>query len=164
MIALLLVVGLLGMNVPKREWIRVSSWWIAAFLVVFIGMLIATSFGVRPESEMPPFGEWWEILIFYLLAFGEPLGMGREYAGAPLALGILLIPFGAAAYYALGGGAFRLAQFPYLSVWSGVSLLSIHHIEGIILGFFYGVVAFRTADLFRMIFERYCKSLEDVVE
>ena len=164
LIALLIAAGLFGMNVPKREWMRVSSWWTAAFLVVFIGMLIATAFGVRPESEIPPFGEWWEILIFYLLAFGEPFSRGREYAAAPLALGILLIPFGVVSYYALGGGAFRMAQFPYLSVWSGVSLLAIHHIEGIILGFFYGMVAFRTVDFFRIIFERYCKPLGDVVE
>lgn len=164
LIALILVVGLFGMKVPKREWMRVSGWWMAAFLIVFIGMLIATIFGVRPESEPPPLGEWWEILIFYFFAFSEPLGMGQEYAGAPLALGILLIPFGAAAYYTLGGGAFRLAQFPYLSVWSGVSLFSIHHIEGIILGLFYGVVAFRTVGLSRMIFERYCKPLGDVVK
>ncbi len=145
-LALLLLLGavsLLALKVPKEELQRISGWWLAAFLAVFIAMLIATLPGVRLQSELPSVGGWADILIFYLLAIAEPLSLGKDYRAAPLALGILLIPFGLAAYLALGQGAFAMAEYPYLSVWAGVDVSAFHHIEGIILCLYYGVGALR---------------------
>lgn len=164
LLLLLIAVGVFGMNVQKSELMRVLRWWSAAFLAVFLAMLAATLPGVRPADGLPYIGEWWELLIFYLLVFLEPMSLGKDYAGAPLALGILLIPFGAAAYYALGSGAFEMAQYPYLSVWSGVAILSVHHIEGIILGFYYGTVAFRSVAFFGVISKKDCIAEENMVK
>ena len=164
LIALLWAIGIFGMNVPEHELARVAGWWNKAFLILFLFMLIATLFGARSVNRVLLLGEWWELLVFYLLAFLEPFSMGNEYAAAPMSLAFLLLPFGAAAYFALGEGAFAMAQFPYLSVWSGVSIFSIHHIEGILLGFYYGLTAFRCVKFCSLMHKRYCKPLEDVVE
>ncbi|MBR6794234.1 MAG: hypothetical protein IKM48_07785 [Clostridia bacterium] len=142
---LLFAVSLMAVNVPKEELQRISGWWLAAFLAVFAAMLIATAFGLHRSNDLPTVGKWYDILAFYLLAFLEPLGMGKEYRAAPLALGIVLIPFASAAYLALGSGAFESAEYPYLSVWAGVSVSSFHHIEGIILCLYYGVGILRMA-------------------
>lgn len=145
LLLLLVAVSLMAVNTPKEELQRISGWWLTAFLGVFAAMLIATAFGLRWSNSLPAVGKWYDILIFYLLAFLEPLGMGKEYRAAPLALGIALIPFAMAAYLALGGGAFAAAEYPYLSVWAGVSVSAFHHIEGIILCLYYGVGVLRMA-------------------
>ena len=145
LLLLLAAVSLAALKVSKEELQRISGWWLAVFLAVFIVMLIATLPGVRLQKELPAIGSWLDIFIFYLLAFAEPLSMGKDYRAAPLALGILLIPFGLAAYLALGNGAFTLAEYPYLSVWAGVAVSAFHHIEGIILCLYYGAGALRLA-------------------
>ena len=142
---LLVAVSLLAMKVQKEELHRISGWWMVAFLAVFIAMLIATLPGIRLQRDLPAVGNVADILIFYLLAFAEPLALGRSYRAAPLALGILLIPFGMASFLAMGGGAFSMAEYPYLSVWAGVAVSSFHHIEGIILCLYYGAGALRLA-------------------
>ncbi len=145
LLLLLAAVSLMAFKVPKEELHRISGWWMAAFLAVFIAMLIATLPGVRLQNGLPAIGNWVDILIFYLLAFAEPLSLGKAYRAAPLALGMLLIPFALAAYLALGNGAFSMAEYPYLSVWAGVAVSSFHHIEGIILCLYYGTGALRLA-------------------
>lgn len=164
LILLLLAVGLFGMHTSKKELMRVLRWWSVAFFILFLGMLFATLPGIRLEKSFPSIGSWWELLIFYLLVFAEPMSLGKDYAAAPFALGLLLIPFGAASYYALGDGAFHMAQYPYLSVWSGVSFFSIHHTEGIILGFYYGTVAFRCVEFLGSFPKKSCKAQGDVVK
>lgn len=159
---LLPAVALLAVKCPKEELARVSGWWMIAFLLIFIAMLIATLPGVRMRSGLPELGSWWEILIFYLLAFLEPLSLGKEYRAAPLALGLLLVPFGLAAYLALGGGAFSMAEYPYLSVWAGVSISAFHHTEGIILCFYYGAGALRLAHFFTEFRKNRCNRYKTV--
>ena len=126
-------------------------------------MIIATLPGIRWADKMPSCGSWRDILFFYLLAFAEPFSLGREYRASPIILGVLLIPFGLAAYLALGDGAFEIAQFPYLSVWSGVAVSAFHHLEGIILCFYYGTAAFRMAHFFAKIKRIRCIHLEDMI-
>ncbi|MBQ7936496.1 MAG: hypothetical protein IJ333_09185 [Clostridia bacterium] len=148
LLALTLAIGFIGLQIHTYELERISGWWMTAFLIVFIGMLLATLPGIRWRQQLPPMGDWKDILIFYLLAFSEPFSLGKDYRCAPLALGGLLVPFGIAAYLALGNGAFAMAEYPYLSVWSGVSISAFHHIEGIILSLYYGMGALRAAHFF----------------
>ena len=158
LLCLIPAVALLALNVPKAELERISGWWLFAFLLAFIVMLVATLPGVRWTVEMPPIGKWSDLLIFYLLVFLEPLGMGKDYRAAPLALGILLLPFGLAAYLALGAGAFTWAEYPYLSVWAGVAVSAFHHTEGIILCLYYGVGTLRLAHFLQSAGGLYCKA------
>ena len=144
LILLALAVGFVGIHASVYEVERVSGWWMVLFLLIFIAMLLGACGGIRMRSELPPVGSWKDILIFYLLAFAEPLSLGKSYRSAPFALGILLSLFGAVSYFALGRGAFILAEYPYLSVWSGVSLSAFHHTEGLILSLFYGIGVLRT--------------------
>lgn len=141
----LLAVVLLAVRVPCKEWARISGWWMILFLLVFFVMFVATLPGMRWRRELPSCGEWWEILIFYLLAFLEPLALGKKYRASPLALGILLVPFGLASVLAMGVGAFEQAEYAYLSVWTGVSIFSLHHLEGILLCLYYGAGTLRIA-------------------
>ncbi len=141
----LLVVALLAVKLPGGEWARISGWWLTLFLLVFAVMFIATLPGIRIRDQLPSCGNWGNILVFYFLAFLEPLALGKEYRASPLALGILLVPFGLAAVWALGVGAFEQAQYAYLSVWTGVSIFSLHHLEGILLCLYYGAGALRVA-------------------
>ncbi len=145
LICLLAAVGVGAIGISKTELSRISGWWIIGFIAVYVLMFIATLPGISLRVSLPKLSGWWDVLILYLLAFMEPFGMGREYRGAPIILGILLIPFGVAAYLALGAGAFSMAEYPYLSVWSGVAVSAFHHLEGIILCFYYGLSAFRIA-------------------
>lgn len=139
LLCLAIGIGLIGVHISADEVERISAWWMWLFLLVFIGMLLGALAGMRVRSELPSLGEWRDILVFYLLAFADPLSLGKSYRAAPLALGILLVPFGIVSYLALGKGAFSMAEFPYLSVWSGVSVSAFHHTEGIILGLLYGI-------------------------
>ena len=148
LICLTIALGLLGVHTKDTELERVLSWWLAVFLIVFTVMTLAMFSGIERTSSLPSMGNWRDILIFYGLALLEPLCLGKDYLCAPLALGIVLIPFSVLAYYTLGGGAFLMAQYPYLSVWRGVSVSAFHHIEGAILCFYYGIGAFRTAYFF----------------
>lgn len=145
LLCLIPAVAFLALNVPKAELERISGWWLFAFLFAFILMLLATLPGIRWTAEIPAVGRWSDLLIFYLLVFLEPLGMGKDYRAAPLALGILLLPFSIASYLALGAGAFAWAEYPYLSVWAGVAVSAFHHTEGIILCLYYGVGGLRLA-------------------
>lgn len=163
LLCLLPAVALLAVCAPKKELERISGWWMSAFLIVFVAMLIATLPGIRWQGTMPDFGGWTDILIFYLLALLEPLSLGKEYRSAPLALGILLIPFGLAAFLALGQGAFEMAEYPYLSVWAGVAVSAFHHTEGIILCFYYGVGALRLAHFFVEFGKKHCKERDFIV-
>ncbi len=148
LVCLSISAGLLGLQVPAGELERVSGWWLTGFLLVFAAMTVATVPGAQIERPLPAVGNWSDILIFYLLVFIEPMCLGKNYRCAPLALGILLVPFSLFAYFALGDGAFALAEYPYLSVWSGVSVSAFHHIEGIILCFYYGIGGLRAAHFF----------------
>lgn len=141
----LLAVAFTAARMPCKEWARISGWWMTLFLVVFAVMFIATLPGVRGRGGLPSCGNWGDILVFYLLAFAEPLALGREYRASPLALGILLVPFGLASVLALGIGAFERAEYAYLSVWTGVSIFSLHHLEGILLCLYYGAGTLRVA-------------------
>lgn len=163
LLCLLLAAGLLAVDLPKRELARISGWWAAAFLVIFAAMFLATLPGIRMRDTLPSAGGWVDILIFYLLALAEPFSLGKEYRGAPLLLGILLVPFGLAAFLAMGGGAFALAEYPYLSVWSGVAVFSFHHTEGIILGLYYGMIALRMAHFFVEFQKFHCKQARPVI-
>ncbi len=163
LLCLLPAVAIFAVSAPKEEVERVSGWWMTAFLVVFIVMLIATLPGMRWQRSLPAVGSWADILIFYLLALIEPLSLGKDYRAAPLALGVLLIPFGFAAFLALGDGAFAMAEYPYLSVWSGVAISAFHHIEGIILCLYYGVGAFRLAHFFIEFGENRCNERKFIV-
>ncbi len=145
LLCLIPAVALLAVSAPKKELERISGWWMTAFLIIFIAMLIATLPGIRLREGLPSLGRWSDILIFYLLAFLEPMSLGKDYRAAPLALGILLMPFSLAAYLALGQGAFAMAEHPYLSVWAGVAVSAFHHTEGIILCFYCGAGALRLA-------------------
>ncbi len=145
LIFLLIALGILGWGAPRRELMRISGWWTMGFVLIFFVMLIATFLGVREINDVPAFGDWKKYLIFYVLAFAEPLSLGRDYKTAPLILGLFLLPFGAAAYYALGSGAFSMAEFPYLSVWSGVDVSAFHHTEGLILSLYFGMGGLRLA-------------------
>ena len=145
LLSLALSISLMGVQASTREVERISSWWMWLFLLVFVAMFIGSFAGLRMRHELPPQGDWKDILIFYLLAFVDPLSLGKSYRAAPLALGILLIPFGIIAYLALGNGAFSMAEYPYLSVWTGVSVSAFHHTEGIILSLFYGIGILRAA-------------------
>lgn len=148
LLCLLLAISLMAVGIPKNELARISGWWLTAFLIIFIAMLIATLPGLRWHIQLPPVGKWSDILIFYFLAFAEPLSLGKEYRAAPLALSFLLLPFSTAAYFALGHGAFGMAEYPYLSVWAGVAISAFDHIEGIILCFYYGIGVVRAAHFF----------------
>lgn len=161
---LLPAAGILGFLVSREELMRISRWWMIGFAIVFILMLLATLPGMGLQPRLPPIGNYWEIFIFYLLAFLEPLSLGKDYAAAPLTLSALLIPFGIAAFFALGAGAYSMAEFPYLSVWSGVAFLSVHHTEGLILGFYYGAVALRSAEFFLNLREKRCIKEEIMIE
>lgn len=163
LLCLELAVALFAIGIPKTELSRIAGWWMAAFLLVFIAMLAATLPGVRMRNTWPAIGEWWEILIFYLLVFLEPLSLGKEFRAAPLALGILLAPFSLAAYLAMGGGAFALAEYPYLSVWAGVAISAFHHTEGIILCFYCGAGALRIAYFFTEFGKNRCNDREIIV-
>lgn len=151
LLLLLPATALIGIGAPKREIERVSGWWMAAFLMAFIVMLVATLPGIHLPDQVPTWGGTGDILIFYLLAFAEPLSLGKSYRAGPLALGMLLLPFGMLSYLALGSGAFSMAEFPYLSVWAGVSVSAFHHVEGIILCLYYGAGALRLSH-----FLQYC--------
>lgn len=157
-------VGLMAKGIPSAELTRISRWWAIAFAAAFLLMLLGSLPGLRLQQRLPSMGELWEILIFYLLAFLEPLSLGRGYSAAPMLLAVFLLPFGVAAWLALGFGAFAAAEYPYLSVWSGVSFLSIRHLEGIILGFYYGAVALRSAEFFVNFRERCCIEEENMVK
>ena len=141
----LLAVAFTAVRMSCKEWARISGWWMTLFLLVFTVMFIATLPGVRIREELPSCDNWGDILVFYLLAFAEPLALGREYRSSPLALGILLVPFGSASVLALGTGAFEQAEYAYLSVWTGVSIFSLHHLEGILLCLYYGAGTLRVA-------------------
>ncbi len=145
LIFMILSVALLAVRLPCKEWARISGWWMTLFLLTFTVMFIATLPGIRMRGVFPGCGNWGDILIFYLLVFLEPLSMGREYRASPLALGILLVPFGLVSVMALGAGAFEQAEYAYLSVWTGVSIFSLHHLEGILLCLYYGAGTLRVA-------------------
>ncbi len=145
LLCLSLSVGMMGVQACGGELERISGWWMSVFLIIFVVMSFATLSGARWRYELPSIGNWFDILFFYVLAFSEPLSLGKDYRAAPLALGILMIPFGVVSYLALGPGAFSMAEYPYLAVWSGVSISSFHHLEGIILGLYYGAGMFRAA-------------------
>ncbi|MBQ7090615.1 MAG: hypothetical protein IJN82_05805 [Clostridia bacterium] len=163
LVCLLFAVGIGTIGISKTELSRISGWWVLAFVSVYLVMFIATIPGIEFDASLPPRSNWKNFLIFYVLAFIEPLGMGREYRGAPIVLGLLLIPFGFAAYFALGEGAFALAQYPYLSVWSGVAVSAFHHLEGIILCLYFGAAAFRIAHFFADFKKTRCIRLGDVL-
>ncbi len=148
LLLLSVTVGLMGLHVRPYELERISGWWMTLFLGVFILMFFATISGIRYSSFDVNFGDWKDVFVFYLLVILEPFGMGKDYRAAPLALGIVLIPFGVASYFALGKGAFAMAEFPYLSALSGVSLSAFHHIEGFVLCLFYGAGVLRVAYFF----------------
>ncbi len=148
LLCLTLAIGMMGVQTRFGELERISGWWMTVFLIIFAAMSVATLGGARWRQELPPMGHWGDILIFYLLAFLEPMSLGKDYRAAPLALGILLIPFGVAAYLALGSGACSMAEYPYLAVWSGVSVSAFHHLEGIIIGLYYGTGMLRAAHFF----------------
>ncbi len=139
------VAALGATRAPIKELERISGWWMTVFLMVFVAMLIATVPGVKIRETLPYWGNTADIVIFYLLAFLEPLSLGKDYRAGPLALGLLLIPFATLSFLALGSGAFEMAEYPYLSVWSGVSISAFHHTEGIILCLYFGAVALRSA-------------------
>ncbi|MBQ8894009.1 MAG: hypothetical protein IJ043_06320 [Clostridia bacterium] len=163
LLCLSFLVALMAFRIPKTELIRITGWWSCAFLVVFIAMFLATLPGIRLRDTFPSAGKWSDILIFYLLVFAEPLSMGKEYRASPLALSILLIPFGLASYLALGKGAFLLAEYPYLSVWAGVAVSAFHHTEGIILCLYYGLGVFRLAHFFVEFRKNHCNEQKIIV-
>ena len=143
---LMIACALMAVRVEPAEWARVAGWWMSLFLVVFVFMMIATVFGMERRAVSLNCGKLGDILIFYLLALGESFAMGRKYRASPLGLGLLLIPFALFSYFALGVGAFSMAEYPYLSVLSGVSVASFHHLEGIILCLLFGAGIFRFAN------------------
>jgi hypothetical protein len=156
MVILLLVSLSLGAaKLQRGEWARISGWWMCIFLIIFILMAVATALGMRLSLDFDKAVNWIDVLIFYLLVFAEPLAMGREYRASPLALGILLAPFGIAAFFALGPEAFGRVDQAYLSVWSGVSISAFHHLEGIILSFYFGAAALRSAHFISEVSARY---------
>ena len=159
LLCLTLGISLMGIQIREGELERISGWWMTVFLLVFVAMLIATLPGIRWRQELPSVGKWTDVLVFYMLAFLEPLSLGTDYRAAPLALGILLIPFGFAAYLALGKTAFSMTEYPYLTVWSGVSVSAFHHIEGIIISLYYGVGMLRAAHFFRHFQEQMTKKV-----
>ncbi len=163
LISLLLAVGVMALNIKKKEIERVSAWWALLFLAAFVFMLIGSMFSLELHWSLPEIGNWRDILIFYLLAFLEPFSLGKDYRQAPLALSVLLLPFAVVAYFVLGKGAFVMAEYPYLSVWSGVAVFSFHHTEGIILGLYYGLVAFRVVSFFSEVGEMRCKQQKAVL-
>lgn len=164
LLLLIPAVGLLAEGICKKELLRLSRWWAIAFAAVFLLMMLGGLPEIRLQRSLPPIGHWWEILLFYLLAFLEPFSLGRSYDSAPISLSLFLIPFGIVAWLTLGTGAFSAAEYPYLSVWSGVAFLSVRHIEGIILGFFYGAIALRCAEFFVNFRQNRCIGKENMVE
>lgn len=146
LVFLLIGCAFFATKIKASEWARISGWWMTLFLLIFLAMLIATAVGAKQRMGIPDCGRWSDVLIFYLLAFFEPFTMGEKYRAAPLSLGILLIPFGFFSYLALGSGAFCAAEYPYLSVLSGVSLAAFHHLEGIILCFLFGAGILRLSN------------------
>lgn len=143
---LMLFCALMAIKMDSSEWARIAGWWMTIFLFAFLFMLVATAFGMERSEISLECGAWSDILIFYVLALGEPFVMGKKYRAAPLGLGILLIPFALFSYLALGAGAFCASEYPYLSVLSGVSLASFRHLEGIFLCLLFGAGIFRVAN------------------
>ncbi|MBR4086884.1 MAG: hypothetical protein IKK30_03380 [Clostridia bacterium] len=143
---LMIACALSAVKIQSSEWARIAGWWMSIFLIFFLFMVIASAFGAEKRSVWLDCGSIRDIIIFYILALGEPIAMGKKYRAAPLGLGILLIPFGFLSYLALGKGAFCSSEFPYLSVLSGVSLASFHHLEGILLCLLFGAGIFRIAN------------------
>ncbi len=143
---LMIACSILSVKIAPCEWARIAGWWMTVLLAVFLFMMIATAFGVERRALSLDCGSTLDIMIFYILALGEPIFMGKKYRAAPLGLGILLIPFGIFSYYALGPGAFCASEYPYLSVLSGVTLASFHHLEGVVLCLLYGAGIFRIAN------------------
>lgn len=143
---LMIACALPAVKLKSFEWARIAGWWMSIFLIAFLFMVIACAFGAEKRSVWLECGSARDILIFYILALGEPLTMGKKYRAAPLGLGILLIPFGILTYLALGKGAFCSSEFPYLSALSGVSLTSFHHLEGILLCLLFGAGIFRVVN------------------
>lgn len=160
---LLAVVGVGSIGMSHVELSRISGWWIALFFAVYFLMFVATLPGIRFREELPFFTNWSDVLILYLLAFMEPLSLGRDYRGSPFLLGVLLLPFSVVSYLALGAGAFSFAEYPYLSVWSGVAVSAFHHLEGIILCMYFGVAALRVAYFFVEIKKIHCNRLEGML-
>ncbi|MBQ3084957.1 MAG: hypothetical protein IJC46_05870 [Clostridia bacterium] len=163
LLCLLLAVGVGAIGMSKVELSRISGWWIAAFFASYCLMFIATFPGIRFRTELPLLAEWSDVLVLYLLAFIEPLSLGRDYRGSPFLLGVLLLPFSVVSFLALGDGAFELAEYPYLSVWSGVAVSAFHHLEGIILCLYFGVAALRVAFFFVEIQKIHCNRLEGML-
>ena len=161
---LLIAIGLFSYGIEQEQLLRISRWWSVLLAVVFLLMLLGGMMEIRWQEDFLPIGEWWEIAVFYLLAFLEPLSLGKRYARAPLMLSFFLLPFGIVAWLSLGGGAFLMAEFPYLSVWSGVSFFSIRHIEGIILGFYYGAVSLRIAEFLVKFKDFGCNKKRDMIK
>ena len=160
---MLIAISLLAIGVSKQELRRISIIWTILFLFIFVSMSIASLSVMRFRLSYPSAGVIWKIAIFYILAFLEPISLGKEYKNAPLFLSVLLTVFGMIAFYALGEGAFRLSEYPYLSVWSGVAFSAFHHTEGIILCLLYGIGIFRVAFFFAEIGKKHCKETKVIV-
>lgn len=143
---LMIACALLSIKMIPSEWARITGWWMTLLLLVFLFMMVATAFNAEQRTISLDCGSIIDILIFFLLALGEPILMGKKYRAAPLGLGILLIPFALFSYLALGQGAFSVLEYPYLSVLSGVTLASFHHLEGITLCLLFGAGIFRIAN------------------
>ena len=103
---LMIACSVLSIKITPSEWARIAGWWMTALLAVFLFMTIATAFSIERRTISLDCGSTADIIIFYILALGEPIFMGKKYRAAPLGLGILLIPFGIFSYFALGLGAF----------------------------------------------------------
>ncbi|MBQ7971133.1 MAG: hypothetical protein IJ294_02115, partial [Clostridia bacterium] len=125
---LMIACALSAVKIQSSEWARIAGWWMSIFLIFFLFMVIASAFGAEKRSVWLDCGSIRDIIIFYILALGEPIAMGKKYRAAPLGLGILLIPCGFLSYLAVGKGACCSSEFPYLSVLSGVSLAAFHHL------------------------------------
>ncbi len=145
LLLLLLAIALFTPQIPEKEWGRISGWWGIAFLGFFVLLILGSLPGIQPIGAWPGFGKWWELLIFYLLAFADPIACGEEMRGAPLLLSGFLIPFAVISYSVLGNRGFEMAEYPYLSVLAGSTVISFNHLEAIILSLYYGLAVFKAS-------------------
>ena len=150
-------------RVPAKELNRVAGWWSFVFILIFAALLVATAVGVRSFSFQSVSCNWIHVVVFYFFAVLDPMSAGPEFLEAPLLLSLMLIPFGAVSFFALGGRAFSMLEFPYLSVWAGVSIYSFRHFEGIILCFFYGLSIFRMQIFLKNIAKKNCNRKKSIV-
>ncbi len=131
--------------IAEGEWLRIAHWWGVAFIAFFSMLLLGALPGLKQINTIPEVQSGWDLLIFLLLALGEPFSAGKDAKPAPLILCLMLVPFSLISYSVLGERGFQLLEYPYLSVWSGATVISFYHLEGIILSLYFGLAILKLA-------------------